>query len=448
MTTAKALEIPTAPRAHPALGHLLPLLREPYEFVASLPDYGDLVKIRVGPFPMIVVCDPELIHHVLQDDRTFDKGGPFYARAREVMGDGLATCPRSGHRRQRRLVQQAFHPARLPGYAEAMTASIMEVTRSWRDGRPLDISTEMMKITSRTLATTMFSDTLPGEQLDRLTENVHVIFDGFMRRMLMVAPLDRIPTRGNRAFWRARSGLHHALDRLIADRRASGTDHGDLLSSLILAHDDDTDGHGLTDTELSNTLVTLFLGGTESVATTLAWALYLLARHPRILQRLDTEVDTVLAGRPATYADLPRLELTCRVLTETLRLYPPGWFLTRTVTAPVRLGNHLLPAGTAVAYSTYLVHHRSDLYDDPESFDPDRSAPPSRHALFPFGAGARKCVGDTFAMTEATLALATIAARWHLELLHRREVRPTLSVALRPRHLRMRPVSRESAGIA
>jgi len=184
------------------------------------------------------------------------------------------------------------------------------------------------------------------------------------------------------------------------------------------------------------------VAGTYTTAATLAWALDLLARHPQAEQQLHSEVDSVLRVAPATYTDLPRLQVTERIVTETIRLRTPAWFLTRTVMADTRLGGHLLPAGTSVVYSPYLLHHQPDFYDDPETFDPDRWSPqrpqPPRHAFIPFASGARKCIGDTFGMTEATLALATITARWRLEHTHgQRQSRPALGLSLRPRELPM-----------
>lgn len=438
--------IPTAPKALPLLGHLVQLLRDPLEFLTSLPAHGDLVRIRLGPLKMVVVCDPEFTHQVLRNDRIFDKGGPLFERIKETLGNGLISCPHDTHRRQRRLAQPAFHPTRLPGYAQTMTTRIATVIDSWRNGQVLDVLTEMMTITSQITTATMFSDMLPAPALSRLTEDVNTVVDGWYWRMLLFPPLDRLPTPGNRSYQHAHSRLFHTLNTLVAQRRTCGGDHGDLLSALMTARDPESNGHGMTDTEITDTLVTFFAAGTETSASTLAWALHLLSQHPQIEQRLHAEVDSVLGDRPATHADLPKLEMTGRVITETLRLFGPGWFITRTVTAAIRLGEYSLPTGTNVAYSPYLIHRREDLYHNPASFDPDRWDPvnhpkPARHALIPFGGGARKCIADTFAITEATLALATITARWHLEPLHK--VRPSLtSTTLRPRELRMRATSR------
>ncbi|GAA3642495.1 cytochrome P450 [Lentzea roselyniae] len=444
MTTLTS--IPAAPKALPLLGHLAPMLRDPLAFLTSLPAHGDLLQIRVGRLKMIVVCDSELLRQVLRDDRTFDKGGPFYDRAREAVGDSLVTYRHDQHRPQRRLAQPAFHSARLPGYAQTMTSRIVNVMDTWQDGQIVHVPTEMMTITSRALVATMFSDTLSAPVADGLLDDVRAILDGILQRMLMLPPLDRLPTPGNRSYWRANSHLHHAIGGVIDQYHTGGADRGDLLSALLAVPDAESDGQGLTDT-----VVTFFLAGIETTATTLAWALHLLGQHPVIEQRLHAEVDDVLAGRPATYEDLPRLELTGRIITETLRMYPPAWFFTRVVTADAHLGGHPIPAGATVVFSPYLIHHRDDLYDQPESFDPDRwdsglRPQPPRHAFVPFGGGARKCIGDTYGIVEATLALATIAARWRLEPVPGRRVHPTRGTILRPRDLRMRVTARTSAG--
>lgn len=441
--------IPNAPRALPLIGHVVPLLRDPLAFLNSLPALGELVRIRLGPLSVIVVCDPELTRQALLDDRVFDKGGPLYDRLREVIGDGVVSCRHDTHRRLRRLSQPAFHQARLADYAGTMTACLRETTDAWSPGQVLDVPAEMMTTSSRIITATLFSDALPVTAHGRLTDDVTTVVKSLYQRMFLIPPLDRLPTPGNRAHLAARARLHGTVDRIIAERRADGADYGDLLSALVAAHDPEETRPGMTSAEISDTVVSFVLAGIESTAVTLSSALDLVARHPDVERRLHAEVDDVLAGAPATYADLPRLPLTERVVNETLRLRPPGWFFTRVVTADTHLGGHLLPAGTSVAYSPYLIHHRPDLHPDPEAFAPDRWDPahpqPPRHAFLPFAAGARKCIGDSFSMVEATLALATIAARWRLEHLPDRRGRLAPSVTLEVRDLHMRAHPRTTA---
>lgn len=436
--------IPTAPGALPIIGHTPSLLRDPLKFLTSLPAYGDLVRIGVGPVPVVMVCDPSLTEHVLRHDRVFDKGGRFFERGREVIGNGLITCPYSAHRRQRRLLQPAFGRDRMPGYAEVMTRQITALTDSWRDGQTLDINAETKTLTSTVTTIALFGVTLPDSIVRQAIDDFTTVIGGTWRRILMPALLDRLPAPGNRALSRARTRLRYTLEMIITDRRRDTTDHDDLLSALLAARD--TDGCGLADAEVADQIITFFVAGTETTAAALAWALYLLDRHPDIADRLRAEVDTVLAGRPARHADLLHLELTGRIITETLRLYPPGWFLTRIVGEDTELGGHTLRAGTTIAYSPYLIHHRPDLYSDPERFDPDRWHPdraqPSRAAVIPFGAGAHKCIGDVFAVTEATLALATITSRWQLHTLPGHDIRIARSAILNPCGLRMRATTR------
>ncbi|MFI9201057.1 cytochrome P450 [Streptomyces sp. NPDC053048] len=443
----------TAPGALPLLGHAVPLLRGPLDFLSSLPARGDLVRVRIGPFRAVVVCDPELTRQVLLEDRAFDKGGPLYDRIREVGGNGLGTCPYREHRRQRRLIQPSFHPTRLPGYARVMTGQIATVTRSWHDGRTVDVLAEMMTLTARTAVATMFADGLPPSALGTVMDDFATVMAGITRRALMPAGPDRLPTPGNRRFVRAHARLRRTVRRIIAERRAERTDHGDLLSALLAARDAAGGGaaRGFSDAEIDDQILTFFIAGTETTASTLAWALHALGHHPRLARRLRAEADAVLGGAPATLEHLPRLDLTGRIVTESLRLYPPVWLLTRVATADTRLGGHTVPAGTTVAFSPYLLHRRPDLYADPGRFDPDRwsaageagpGAQRPRGAFVPFGGGARKCIGDAFGRTEATLALASIAAAWRLEPVPGERVRPALGVVMSPRGLRMRTVRR------
>jgi pentalenene oxygenase len=409
------------------------------------------VRIRIGPIEAVVVCTPELVRHVLLNDRIFDKTGPFFDQSREVFGDGLATCPHGFHRRQRRLTQPAFHPARLPGYAEVMTKQIAEVTASWQDGQVLDVLSEMMTLTARIAVETMFSDALPSAVLGAVLNDFNTILAGIYTRVLIPPSLHKLLIVGNRRYDRARVRLREVIGRVVTDCRGGSADRGDLLSTLLTARDP-TDNQGLSDTEIADQVMTFFLAGSETTANTLAWAVHLVARHPEVERRLRAEVDAVLVGPVARFEDLPNLKLTGGVITETLRMYPPAWMLPRIITTDTRLGGHPIPAGSILLYSPYLLHHRSDLYPNPDRFDPDRwagghCAQLPRGAFIPFASGARKCIGDTFAITEATLTLATLTARWRLRLLSGRRVRPARAVLLQPRGLWMRATPR-SAGLS
>lgn len=437
-------EVSTAarvPGALPVIGHGLHLFRDPMRFLRSLPDHGDVVRIRLGPTKAIVLCDPELTRQMLLNDRTFDKGGPLIARIREAVGNGVASCPHDEHRRQRRLVQPAFHQKRFPRYAELITEQVAEALDTWQDGQTLDMLAELQAITARATVVTMFAGALTPATLEILLEDAATLTAGIYRRMLTPPPLDRLPTAANRRYTRARARLRRTLGQIIADYRAAGVDHGDLLSILLAARDDTVPGgQGLSDTEISDQVLSFFIGGMETTANLLAWAVHLLANDPDVQRRLHAEVDAVVSGTTAGHADLPGLELTSRILDETLRLYPAGWLITRTTTQDTRLGGHDIPAGTTVVYSPYLLHHRPDLHPDPERFDPDRwvDGQPRGGSFIPFSVGARKCIGDVFGLTEAALTLATIATRWHLEPATSAEVQPEANFVLRPQGLQIR----------
>jgi cytochrome P450 len=452
-----------APGCWPLLGHIPAILNDHLGFLNSLPAYGDLVQIGIGPMRMVMACTPELTRQGLLNDATFDKGGPIFDRAREVMGNGMITCPHSAHRRQRRLVQPAFHHTRLPGYAAVMAEQITEVTGAWHDGQTIDVANEMQKIAARILLTTLYTDALPSAALSASLDDINTVVTGFAKRMFLPPILDQLPLPSNRRYQKARARLRSTISGIITRYRASGTDHGDLLSVLLTTREDSAadeatsraehcePGLCLANREIQDQAITFLLAGTESTANTIAWALYLVARNPDLQQRLNTEVDSVLAGSAAAHWQLSDLQLTGRIITETLRLYPPNWLLTRVATTDTTLGAHAISAGTTLAFSPYLLHHRSNLYPAPDDFDPDRWLPQRRKTLptcafLPFGHGTRKCVGDTFAVAEATLALAQISAHWRLLPAvgpsSGRLVRPVLSATVKPPPLPMIAVRR------
>lgn len=442
--------IPQAPGKLPVLGHALKLLRDPLAFLSSLPACGDLVRVKLGPVAAVVVCDPELTRQVLVDDRTFNIGGPLFDRVQEAVGNSV-TKSTAQHVQQRRLVQPAFSQARLPGYAQQMTTHLEEMTDSWRDGQTLDIMAEMQAVTTKSALAAMFSQALSPGALQQATEDLVTIFAGFYRRAVTPPWLSRLPAAGNARYHRAIARLRGAVSAIIAERRDGGGDHGDLLSALLATDDTPlaaaagSGGQGLTDDEITDVVMAFFIAGVQTTANLLAWALHLIATHPDMQARLSAEADAILAGAPVSFEHISGLRLHAEVITETLRLYPPGWLLTRTVSTSTQLGGYLIPAGTALFYSPYIIHHRGDLYPEPERFDPDRweRVPrPPKHAFIAFGHGPRKCIGDAFGLTEATLALAGIISRWHLEPVPGERVRPAVAFALRPRRLHLRATAR------
>ncbi|WP_424861865.1 cytochrome P450 [Streptomyces sp. MMS24-I29] len=431
-----------APGSLPIFGHGIQILRDPLGFLRSLPAHGDVVRIRIGPHAAVMVCTPELTRQVIFDSRLFDKGGIFFERINDVADDNLLSCPYSHHKRQRRLVQPAFHPARLQSYATDMTARILAVSDSWQDGQAIDVSAEMAKLTSGVLISAVLGSSLDEASLTRATADLDTILNGVFRRSISPPAFNQLPLPGNRRYHTATKSLHRTLHTLIQDKHAEATPGSDMLSLLLAARDQETDGQGLSDTEVANQVITFFAAGIETTAGTLSWTFDLLSRHPQIHTRLQHEVDAVLAGRPATYQDIDQLPYTQQVLDETLRLRPPQWFMTRVTTQDTRLAGHAIPAGTQIAFSNHFLHYEPSAHPDPERFDParwepNRTSTSQRDAYVPFGIGARKCIGDRFAYTEAVLTIATVANRWHWKAAPGNRPEPRARLTLRPQDLRM-----------
>ncbi|MGA4844946.1 cytochrome P450 [Streptomyces sp. G5(2025)] len=419
-----------APGGLPLLGHALPLRRHPLRFLASLPEYGDLVQVRLGPHRAYLACHPDLVQHVLANPRVFDKGGPFFDKVRPLLGNGLGTSGWDAHRRQRRLMQPAFHRGHIDAYADEMLHEIKALTGLWQPGQVFDVGAAMQALTTRATARTLFSADITEQDVADIQRCLAVLFGGIYRRM--TAPLglwEKLPTPGNRQFRRAQTRLQELIARIVRDCVRTGADQGDLLASLATARHE-SDDSALTDRELRDQVMTLLVAGTEPTGHAMAWAFHLLGTHPEVETRLHAEIDSVLAGRPASVRELPRLEYTRRVFTEVLRLYPPGWMFTRTTTTEAELAGHRLAPGTTILYSPYALHRNPRLFPLPDTFAPDRWLPHRakdvpRGAMLPFGAGNRKCIGDHFGTTEAMLAIATISAHWRL--------RPVSGATVRPR---------------
>jgi pentalenene oxygenase len=436
------------------------IFRDPLGFLRSLPAHGDMIRVRLGPLRAVMVCDPDLIAQVLLDDRTYDKGGVLFDRAREVFGDGLVTCPHALHRRERRLVQPAFHRSRLPGYAQVMTEQATLLTSRWRDGQILDMPAEMLSMTMHIMLQAMLGGLLPPEHLRQAVRDAIVVQLATYRRTITPVVLNRIPTPGNLRYERAVAGLHKTVTDIIARAHAAPADHGDLLSALLAARDpgnpgDSADGsqsERLSSEELRDEVLTFLVAGSETTAIALSWALYLVACNPDIQNRLWAETDRVLDGRPVSFDHLPDLKMADRIITEALRLYPPaGLIWTRIVTADTRLGGYHIPSGTTIAYSPYALHRQADSYPDPDVFNPDRwdaeqqHSLPRNNAFITFGGGPRKCVGDQFGINEAVLALTVIASRWRLEPVPRQK-HPAIAGSMGPRRLKMRLRARAATG--
>ncbi|MFB7213197.1 cytochrome P450 [Streptomyces sp. NPDC056255] len=443
---ASMASLPLAPGALPLLGHAAAMLRDPLAFLRSLPTDRPLLRLRLGPATLVLVCDPGLTHQVFLNDRIFDKGGPLYNRAREVVGHGLVTCAHRDHRRQRRQCQPSFRPDRLPDAVAAAVIAAREMISTWDTGQTVDITAQTMGFATRSTLGGLFTNALPDADTERIRRALTVIEEGIYRRTVTPAPVNRLPLPANRRYRAGATGLRREVAAIIAARRGDGRDHGDLLSALLGATGSDSsscvDVPVMSETEVADQIQVFLHAGVEASAAALGWSLHLLAEHPPIAERLRAEYDAVLAGTPLVPGHLPHLTWTRAVVTEALRLYPPVWFLTRSVEASTELGGTRLPAGSAIALSPYLLHRRPELHHRPGHFDPGRwrGVRPARTTFLPFGAGARKCIGDRLGMDSVVAALAIVAGRWRLTPVAGAPVRPR--AILSPRGLRLRVTAR------
>lgn len=412
------------------------LSQSPLEMFTELARYGDIVGIRVVNFRNIFINHPDLIEEVLVGHpRRYFKGRVLRAN-RHVFGEGLLTSEGDFWLRQRRLVQPAFHRARIAAYAEIMVEYAQRLMESWRAGEERDVHQEMMKLTLQIVAKTLFNANVTqdakevGKSLELLLE-----LGADFRRTLFVPHW--VPTPTNLRIKREIAFIENILYRIINERRASGHDAGDLLSMLL--HVQDEDGSRMTDKQLRDETITLFLAGHETTASSLSWTWWLLAQNPRVEAKLHAELDEVLCGRAPSMDDLARLPYTSNIITESMRLYPPAWGLARIAVEDHELGGYSVRKGMGVAMAQWVVHRDTRWYNMPEEFRPERwegdfakSIP--RFAYFPFGGGPRQCIGNSFALMEATLILATIAQKFSLRLVLDHPVVPLASITLRPRY--------------
>ncbi len=401
-------------------------------------DYGDVVSARLGPKRAIFLYHPDLVEEVLvHQNRKFIKH--FRLRqAKMTLGEGLLTSEGEFWRAQRKLMQPAFHRDRIAAFGDVMVEFAERSIGSWSDGETRDILVDMMRLTLEIVAKALFGAEL-GDEWTEVSAAMETLMRNFAASTARPLVLPRwLPIPSNLRSAAAVRRLDRVLFQIIARRRQGGEDRGDLLSMLLHARDDES-GRRMTDRQLRDECMTLFLAGHETTANALSWAWYLLARNPEAEARLHEELDRVLAGRSPTFADLPHLTYTDSVVNESLRLFPPAWMPGREPIEPVDLGGYPIARGTTIFMPASVIHRDPRWFDDGDAFRPERWADGllqriPRYAYFPFGGGPRICIGNNFALMEAALVLATIAGRYRLRLAPHAVVEPLASMTLRPAH--------------
>ncbi|MDQ3804531.1 MAG: cytochrome P450 [Acidobacteriota bacterium] len=441
---------PPGPKVSRLQGFMLATRRrDPLAFLLRLArDYGDIAHFQIGSRRIFLLNHPDYIKDALGGHYdSFSKrhgSGP----SKHFLGEGLVISEGDYHRSQRRLIQPAFHRRHVAGHAALMVEHAARWRERWSHGQRVDVAREMRLLTLEIMSRLLFGVESEAEA-EEIGEAVTLIFTQFRPfGMPLARLLNALPHA--RRVERAKSRLDAIIYRRIAERRAGARGGADLLGMLL---EMEGEGGPLTDTQVRDEVLTLFLAGHESVANSLMWTWYLVSQHPDVEARLHEEVDAVLGPRLPTADDVPRLRYTEMVLAESMRLYPPSWTLARFVTGDWRVGGYILPAGSVVIMSQYTMHRHPRYFRDPSRFDPERWTPEARAArppftYFPFGGGPRRCIGEGLAWVEGILLIATLAQRWGMRLVADHPVVTEPVVTLRPKYGIMMELERREAARA
>jgi cytochrome P450 len=440
MSLRPYLSVPS-PKEIPFIGSVHRRFSGPLEFFQELKEsFGDAARFTLFNERFLLFSDPALVHEVLVTKQNSFRKGKALEGARVFLGNSLLVSEGEEHKRQRRLIQPAFHRGRIAGYAQIMAEKAHVWTEAQHAGAEIDLAVEMNRLTLAVVAATLFGSEVDAEAAT-IAESLTVIIENFNRMLLpFYRIMRRLPTRRNLELYNAHKKLDATIYRLISERRKDGRDHGDLLSMLLAAEDAENPQKRLTDTEVRDQAMTLFIAGHETTANALAWTWHLLTQHEPVRVRMKAEIDAVLGpDRLPGLEDAAKLPYTTAVFSESMRLFPPVWVVGRRALEDVTIGDYEVPARTIVISSQYLIHRDERYWPNALEFRPERwldekaqEARP-KFAYFPFGGGARVCIGDAFAWTEGVLLLAVMARRWRFEPApgHVTAINPT--VTLRPK---------------
>jgi cytochrome P450 len=428
---------PPGPKGNFFLGVMPEFNRDSLAFIERCRDFGDIVRMRFLYLTAHFLYHPDHIEYVLSTNaKNFVKArslrSPFFQR---LVGNGLLTSEGEEWKRQRRLAQPAFHRQRINAYGEVMVEYAERLVRNWKTNELRDIHRDMMRLTLEIVVKTLFNADVSGDA-DRVGFVLSELVKPFAAQATLKWIFDnRLPTPAHRRFNSAAREIDDIVYRIISERRNSGSDEGDLLSMLLAAQDED--GSQMSDRQLRDEVMTLFLAGHETTALTLSWTWYLLAQNPGVEQKFHAELADVLGNRPPTVADMPRLKYTEQIAKESMRLYPPAYGVGREVIDGFQLGDYYVPAKSQVFMFQWAVQRDPRFFSEPNQFLPERwteefTSSLPKYAYFPFGGGPRACIGNYFAMMEVVLLLATIGRKWSFGLSSLHPVGILPSMSLRP----------------
>lgn len=400
-------------------------------------EYGDVILLDVMNDPTLLVSNPEMMREILVTKaKSFYKSADYRSTEKglaRAMGQGLVTSEGDYWKRQRKLVQPAFHTKRIVEYADTMAQYTEEQVAAWDGKERIDIAHEMAELTLRIVAKTIFNTAVADDDAEKMFATVEAVQDTAGGQTFFPS---WVPTPTELRTRRALKAMDEIMEEYIAERRENPMDRGDLLSMLLLTEDED--GNGMTDKQVRDEAVTMFLAGHETTANTMNWTFMLLAQNPQIEVKLHEELDRVLGGRTPTLQDLRELPYTEMVIKEAMRLMPPVPGAGRMAIEDVQIGDYLIPKNTNIFLFWYHTHHEEKYWEDAETFKPERFSPENeanidRYTYLPFGGGPRVCIGNSFAMMEAHLLLATIAQKYKLRLVPNHKIVPDVRVTMFPR---------------
>jgi len=440
MNAIKRTKLPPGPKSKFPLGHLFSFRRDSIGFLRKIAkEYGDIVYFKIGPIRIVLLNHPEYIKEVLSTQhRNFVKGRPL-EMVKELLGEGLLTSEGEFHKHQSRIIQPAFHRNMIESYAPSITKCATRMMNRWEDGMKVDIKEEMTMMSMKIAGRAMFNADIEQEAPE-INQALDTATSLFGRIPLPFSEwLLKLPLPGTFRFHKAKARLDNTIYRMINERRQNKVDNGDLVSLLLRSQNEKNEGGGMSDQQVRDEALTLFLTAFDTTSTALTWAWYLLSQNPEAEAELHEELDLVLKGRLPTAENLAQLKYTRMVFGESLRIYPPTYVIPRQALEDFAIDKYIVPRDTLILMSPYLIHHDSRFHPDPEKFNPhawDKHShgQNSKYEYFPFSRGPRSCIGEPFAWMQGTLALASIAQSWRIKLVPGHPVELLPLINLRPKY--------------
>ncbi len=420
-------------------GHIRTFWRDRTGFLVKNAALGDVSYFELGNQPIYFLNHPDLVRDMFVVSASKFTKGRAFQRAKLFLGNGLITSEGAVHLRQRRMIQPAFHRERIREYARAMVQYGDAMANEWQHGETRDIDREMMRLTLQVVGKALFGTEMHTDA-DEFYEALTVSMNIFNYLQVPFSELlEDLPGEQSTEFTQARDTLDRIVYGVINERRKTGEDKGDLLSMLLMAQDED-DGSVMTDEQIRDEAMTLFLAGHETTANAMTWMWYLLSLNPDKEAKLHAELESVLGDRLPDLDDVPNLKYTEAVFAESMRLYPPVWCVGRFVAEDHEYGGYHVPTGSVALVSQYVTHRDARFWDDPNDFIPERWEKLSvreagqRFIYFPFGGGVRRCIGEGFSWTEGVLLIAILARKWKLTLYPEQRIGTDPMVTLRPKY--------------